>query len=227
MELKKSVKADLEWKKPTFFQVGLVLSLLIVFIIFERVGAREKDEDTFYNAGIQLDEDEKIIQTDQQKDIPPPPPEQMSQTLLEIVANDADVGDFTIDAESDEHLEVEEIVYVENTKEPEVHEVEIFEIVEVQPEFPGGDAARQRFLQENVKYPKVAMETGTEGTVMVSFVVEPDGRITNVEIARSRAPSLDEEAIRVTKSMPKWKPGQQRGRAVRTRFRMPISFVLN
>ncbi|MDR0368390.1 MAG: energy transducer TonB, partial [Bacteroidales bacterium] len=93
--------------------------------------------------------------------------------------------------------------------------------------FPGGEEARLKFLRDNVVYPKIARETGVEGTVMVSFVVEPDGRITNVEIGRGRAPSLDEEAIRVAKLMPKWKAGKQRGKAVRVRCNMPIRFTLN
>jgi len=226
MELKKSVKADLEWKKPTFLQIGLVLSLLTIYLVFEFVGAREQEE-TMYEMTASVVDEEKIIQTDQPKEAPPPPPQQMSQAIIEVVADNITVADFTIDAESDERLEVEEVVYVENTREEVVVEAEIFEIVEVNPEFPGGEEARLKFLRDNIAYPKVAMEAGIEGTVTLSFVVEPDGRITNVEVLRGRAPSLDEEAVRVAKKMPKWTPGKQRGRAVRARFRMPIRFVLN
>ena len=226
MEPKKSVKADLEWKKPTFLQIGLVVSLLVVYLAFELVGARDQTEDVFGPVTQVIDE-EQIIQTEQPKEAPPPPPQQMSQTIIEVIADDIKVADFTIDAEADENLEVEEIVYVEDTKVEEVKEAEIFIVVEVEPEFPGGEEARMKFLRDNVVYPKIARETGVEGTVLVSFVVEPDGRITNVEILRGRAPSLDEEAVRVTKLMPKWKAGKQRGKSVRVKYNMPIRFTLN
>ena len=226
MEPKKSVKADLEWKKPTFLQIGLVVSLLVVYSAFELVGSREKGEVGYATMGQIIDE-EQVIQTEQPKDLPPPPPQQMSQTIIEVIADNVTVDEFHIDAESDENLVVDEIVYVEDTKVEEVKETEIFEVVEIEPKFPGGDEARMKFLQDNIVYPKVARETGLEGMVIVAFVVEPDGSITNVEIVRGRAPSLDEEAIRVTKKMPKWTPGKQRGKNVRVRYRMPIRFSLN
>jgi protein TonB len=226
MEPKKSVKADLEWKKPTFLQIGLVVSLLVVYLAFEMVGSQEKSEAMFVGTGQMIDE-EQVIQTEQPKELPPPPPQQMSQTIIEVIADNIRVDDFTIDAEADENLEVEEIAYVEDTKEEKVVEAEIFEVVEIEPKFPGGEDARMKFLFDNIVYPKVARETGLEGMVTVGFVVEPDGSITNVEIIRGRAPSLDEEAIRVTKKMPKWTPGKQRGKNVRVRYRMPIRFSLN
>jgi protein TonB len=225
MELKKSIKADLERKKFSFFLTGLVISLLLVYMALELVGSREKSEVMF--AGVtQLIEEEKIIQTEQPKELPPPPPQQMSQTIIEIVSDVTQVEDFTIDAESDEHLEVEEVVYVEDTREEEVKEAEIFTVVEELPEFPGGDEARQKFLQNNLEYPRIARETGLEGRVQIGFVVEPDGRLTNFKVLRGRAPSLDEEALRVAKLMPKWKPGKQRGKAVRVQYQMPITFTL-
>jgi len=98
--------------------------------------------------------------------------------------------------------------------------------VEEYPEFPGGEAARVKFLTENIKYPPKAKEIGLEGKVTVGFVVEPDGSISNVTIVRSASPILDEEAIRVTKLMPKWKPEKLRGKAVRAQYHMPITFTL-
>ena len=109
----------------------------------------------------------------------------------------------------------------EDAKEPEV-----FRFVEEDPEFPGGEKARQQFFADNIVYPRVAREIGAEGRVMVSFIVEPDGKITNVKIERGRIQALDEEAVRVTKMMPPWKPGKQRGRAVRCQFTMPVVFML-
>jgi protein TonB len=225
MELKKSIKADLEREKVSFFLIGLVIALLLVYMAFELVGSREKSEVMFASAA-QLVEEEKVIQTEQPKELPPPPPQQMSQTIIEIVSDVTTVEDFTIDAESDEHLEVEEVVYVEDTREEEVKEAEIFTVVEELPEFPGGDEARQKFLKDNLEYPRIARETGLEGRVQIGFVVEPDGRLTNFKVLRGRAPSLDEEALRVAKLMPKWKAGKQRGKAVRVQYQMPITFTL-
>jgi len=225
MELKKSLKADLEWKKPIFLQIGLIVALLIVFLAFESVGSKERTE-SIVGGDLQVFEDEKMIQTEQPKEPPPPPPQQMAVSLIEIVADNIKLEDFTVDMESTEHLEIAE-VFIEDTKEEEVKEQVPFVIVEVMPDFPGGDAARIKFLQENTKYPPFAREVGLEGKVWISFVVEPDGRLTNIEVYRGVAPILDEEALRVVKMMPKWTPGKQRGKNVRVAFRLPITFTLN
>lgn len=104
--------------------------------------------------------------------------------------------------------------------------IDIFDIIEENPEFPGGEEARQKFLSENIIYPQVAIESNIEGEVVVEFIIEPDGSITNVKINRSVDPSLDAEALRVAKMMPKWKPGKQEGEAVRCQYTMPIIFML-
>ena len=111
-------------------------------------------------------------------------------------------------------------------KNEEVVEEEIFVVVEESPEFPGGEESRLKFLTDNIQYPRIARDAGVEGRVIVGFVVEPDGRITNVKIIRGKVQSLDEEALRVTKMMPRWKPGKQRGKPVRVQFTMPITFLL-
>jgi len=102
----------------------------------------------------------------------------------------------------------------------------IFVFVEYPPTFPGGDEARIKYLQENIHYPKEAKEAGIQGTVYVTFVVEKDGRITNVKVLRGVGSGLDKEAVRVIKNMPKWKSGRQRGKAVRCQFNMPIRYLL-
>ena len=224
MELKKSVKADLEWRKPTFFQIGLLVSLLIVFLAFEFVGAREKVE-KFVSNTMAIEDEDHVINTEQPKELPPPPPPEQS-TAIEIVQNNVQVADFSIDAEATQDLVVEERTYVIEEKVEVVKEAEIFQVVEENPEFPGGDAARMKFLSDNVVYPRAAKEANLEGRVVVGFVVEPDGSISNVKILRGKAPSLDDEAIRVAKMMPKWKPGKQRGKAVRVQYQMPITFSL-
>ena len=104
---------------------------------------------------------------------------------------------------------------------------EVFVFVEVMPKYPGGDEARLEYLRDNIVYPKLAKESGIQGTVYVSFVVEADGRITNVIVLKGIGGGCDEEAVRVVKNMPNWEPGTQRGKKVRTQFNMPFRFVLD
>ena len=103
----------------------------------------------------------------------------------------------------------------------------IFSVVENEPEYPGGEKALYNYIIKNVKYPKSALDKGIEGTVIVEFVVEKNGKISNVKAVKSVSPELDAEAIRVVSKMPKWKPGVQRGEKVRSRWRLPINFQLN
>ena len=100
----------------------------------------------------------------------------------------------------------------------------VYEVVDQMPEFPGGMPAMIEFLQTNIKYPKDAIKQDVGGKVMVMFVVETDGSISNVRVARKVFPSLDKEAVRVVKAMPKWKPGKEKGRAVRVNFTLPVVF---
>ena len=100
----------------------------------------------------------------------------------------------------------------------------VYDQVEEMPEFPGGMPAMIDFLQTNLQYPKDAIKQKVEGRVMVMFVVETDGSISNVRVARKVFPSLDKEAVRVVKAMPKWKPGKEKGRPVRVNFTLPVVF---
>lgn len=108
---------------------------------------------------------------------------------------------------------------------PEVA-TKVFDVVEEMPSFPGGNGALMSYLASNIKYPVVAQENGVQGRVIVSFVVERDGSISDVRVARSVDPSLDREAQRVVKSMPRWKPGKQNGSAVRVKYTVPVVFRL-
>ena len=125
-------------------------------------------------------------------------------------------------------------IYAQKTKRNKLKQTEEHHIVgerdtivEIMPEFPGGEEARVKFLQENLQYPKEAREAGIEGRVVVGFVVEPDGRLTNFTVVRGVIPILDEEALRVIKLMPNWIPGKQRGKQVRVLFQVPIIFGFN
>lgn len=103
---------------------------------------------------------------------------------------------------------------------------EVFMVAEQMPEYPGGMKEMLKFLQENVKYPENAMKNNVQGRVIVQFVVEKDGTLTEFKVARSVDPDLDAEALRVLQTMPKWKPGMQRGKIVRVKFTVPVSFKL-
>ena len=117
----------------------------------------------------------------------------------------------------------EEIAQPEPPKE---EENKIFDVVEEQPSFPGGDGALMQWLRDNIKYPVIAAENGIEGRVIVQFVVSKTGSISDVRVARSVDPSLDKEAVRVVSSMPNWTPGKQNGSAVNVRFTLPVTFKL-
>ena len=105
-------------------------------------------------------------------------------------------------------------------------ENKVFDVVEQMPSFPGGNSALMAYLNSNVKYPVVAQENGVQGRVVISFVVERDGSITDVQVVKSVDPSLDREAARVVRSMPRWNPGKQNGQAVRVKYDVPVSFRL-
>lgn len=102
----------------------------------------------------------------------------------------------------------------------------VYDVVEVMPQYPGGQIAMLKYIMENIKYPKQIMEEGIQGRVTVSFIVEKDGRVSNVRLLRSVQSALDKEAIRVVKSMPKWTPGKHNGKPVRVRFNLPVMFKL-
>lgn len=224
MELKKSKKANLENKRSLFIQIGLVVALAVVFLAFEWKSYEKVEFD------LQLEIptiEEEIIPITRQETKPPPPPQPQNQEL-NIVEDDVEVEEeVEINAEIDQETEVEEYIPppVEEEEE-EVVEVEIFTVVEQMPEFPGGAGAMMKYLGDNIQYPQMAREIGTQGTVFVTFVVEPNGAITGVRILRGIGSGCDEEAIRVVKSMPKWTPGKQRGRSVRVQFNLPVKFIL-
>ncbi|MBW6479454.1 MAG: energy transducer TonB [Bacteroidales bacterium] len=104
---------------------------------------------------------------------------------------------------------------------------QIFTVVEDQPEFPGGTDSLMTYLMQNLRYPKEARDARIQGTVFVTFVVEKDGSVSDVRTLRGVAPSLDEEAIRVVRAMPAWKPGYQRGQTVRVQYNLPIRFIMD
>lgn len=224
MDAKKTEKADLENKKAIFLQIGFVIALAFVLVAFNY---KSYERGSGLDIQVQVDNTpEEIIPITKQEVKPPPPPPPRQITIINIVEDDVEVeDDIEIDVEADQKTEIADFVPVVKVEE-EVEELEIFTVVESMPEFPGGDAARMKFLQENIKYPQLARESGIQGTVYVTFVVETDGRVTDVRVLRGIGGGCDEEAVRVIQAMPRWNPGKQRGKPVRVQFNMPIRFTL-
>jgi len=221
MELKKNPEADLERRKSSLRWMGIMAAMAAMLVSFEW---KSFDETAKGLGDYQADlvEDEKVPISFQQP--PPPPPPQQQQTVLDIVEDDEDVEEELQmeDTEVDQDTEIE---FIEETAE-EVVEDEIFTIVQDMPSFPGGDGAMLSYLGKNIKYPTLAKESGIQGTVYVTFVVEKDGRVSDVKVLRGIGGGCDEEAIRVVKSMPRWTPGKQRGKPVKVQYNLPCRFVL-
>ena len=231
MEIKKSRKADLEGGKGLSILMGIVVGLAVLFVAFEW-GTQEKT--------IQKDEgiadiiaEEEIDITRQEETPPPPPPpppvEQVAE-VLNVVEDDVEVENTDLLSSEDNQAEAQTQTYVPpvvKVEEEEESSQQIFMVVEEMPEFPGGQAALMSFIAKSIKYPVVAQENGIQGRVTCSFVVNKDGSIVDAEVIRGIDPSLDKEALRVINTMPKWKPGKQRGKPVRVKFTVPINFRLN
>lgn len=155
-------------------------------------------------------------------------PEEEMKSQEELNENKITIGAFDVKGNDEEGGTVLKAVEEIATPEPPKHEEEtkVFDVVEQMPSFPGGQAALMQYLSSHVKYPAVAEENGIQGRVTVQFVVEKDGSVSDVKTMKSVDPSLDKEAERVVKSMPKWIPGKQNGSAVRVKYFVPVVFRL-
>lgn len=226
MDVKKSPKATLEDKKFLYVLMGLVMVLSLIYIAFEWTD-KEVTVYEVVDTDLLAEEEIEIIQTAQELPPPPPPPAPEIVEVLNVVEDDVKTETLEIDTEDDKDKTVSINAPVTSSG-PVVEEEDnvVFQVVEKMPGFPGGDAALFKFLGDNVKYPVIAQENGIQGRVICQFVVNRDGSIVDVEVVRSVDPSLDKEAIRVIKSMPKWSPGQQRGKPVRVKYTLPVNFRL-
>ncbi len=180
----------------------------------ERVVERVKSSIKFTAPVIKKDEEVK--------------PDEELKTQDELMSTKTAIGTFDVKGNDDANGEILKAKEVIAEPEPPKHEEEnkVFDIVEQQPLFPGGPTALMKYLSENTKYPVVAQENGVQGRVTVQFVVEKDGSISDVHVLRGVDPSLDKEAVRVVKSMPRWTPGKQNGITVRVNYRVPVLFRL-
>lgn len=213
---KKDPKISLENKKGMFFQIGLAFTLIAVLISFEW---KSYDKSNYNLGDLNLDDMEEEIIPITRQEVKPPPPPPPPPEIIEIVEDEVEIENEVEIEETD--TDEDEIVEIEEDDE------EFFMVVENMPEFPGGDLGLMKFIQKNVRYPAIAKEYNITGKVYVSFIVDKQGSVTNVKIVRGVDKNLDAEALRVVSLLPKYKPGKQRGKAVRVMFTIPINFTLN
>lgn len=229
MEIKKSPKADLQNKRGIFLLIGLVIALGITGLAFSMSSKPEAGE--YKPPKRETTEMEQIDNTRQNQPETPPEPQkaqaQVVTDVLNIVSNDQRIETnivFTDDAD-----DFEDFDFVIEEREEEIVEEEIFITVEEMPTFRGGGLAEFRtWVQQNVRYPQIALENGVQGNVIIKFVVGPDGQMGNYEVLQSPDRTLSEATIAVLEEANElrngWRPGKQRGRPVRVSFTLPVSF---
>ena len=223
MELKKTPKADLQNKKGLLLEIGLVIALLAVILAFSWTPTEYRIE-KMETAAVAVEEEITEITRQDQK--PPEPPKKTEITvitdILDIVTNDTKI---TTDIDFAEFSEDVEIVQQVAVQEEVIEEDQPFVKVEQMPSFQGGDLMTFRnWVQSKVKYPQIAQENGISGRVLLSFVIEKDGSLTGIQVLQSPDRSLSDEATRVLKQSPKWKPGKQRNQTVRVKYTLPVDF---
>lgn len=237
MEVKKSLKADLEGKKSTGMLIGYVLILGAIFVAFEWTQRDRKVvelepvfESTF---------EEDMIPITQQKEVMAPPPAAAPKIaeILNIVDDETELTEEEIETSEDVNQAITTntgtgaaTAVVSGPVGPVVEEVDedrIYDIIQDNPEFPGGMDACLKWLSEHVKYPSICQEQGVQGRVIVSFVVDRDGSVVNVKTVRTPDPFLQKEAERVVKTIPRWKPGYRNGLPCRTMFAVAVLFRLH
>ena len=224
MEIKKSPKADLQNKKGLFLEIGLIVALLAVIAAFLYTPKEYRIEKVDNNYGPVEEEITEITRNEQK---PPEQPQKVEvkvfNDILDIVTNDAKITtDISFEDFADDLEITTQVVEVE---EEEIEDDQPFIKVEKMPSFQGGDLNKFRnWVQERVRYPQIAQENGVSGKIVLSFVVEKDGTLTNIEVLQSPDRSLADEAVRVLKTSPKWEPGQQRNQPVRVKYTLPVDF---
>lgn len=225
MELKKSDEANLEKMRMPLFFVGFLFigSLVLAGFTYQaEVGATDEANKDKRVAEIQVEKEVK--QEEKKDDDTPPPPPQID--VPPPVTEEIKVKENTKDTTTKVIVAIQTDIKMGPIVTPKV-EAEVIEFPDVDPTFPGGAGELQKWIAKNVQYPQTAIELGEQGKVYVSFVVEPDGSVSNVQVERGVSDDLDREAKRVVRSMPKWTAGEAGGKKVRSRMRLPIVFTLN
>ena len=223
MELKKNPKVDVNRLRIVLLEIGLIVALLVVIAAFLYTPREVTVEKIDMNYG---PVEEQITEITRQDQKPPEPPKKTEITvitdILNIVTNDTKISTEVDFAEFEEDVEIIQQVAVE---EENIEDDQPFVKVEEMPTFQGGDLNKFRnWVQSKVRYPQIAQENNISGRVFLMFVVERDGSRTNIQVLQTPDTSLSDEAIRVLKTSPKWKPGKQRNQTVRVKYTLPIDF---
>lgn len=238
MEAINAVNNELRGQKSTGILIGYILTLALMFVAFEYTqrDVAVQEEEKIYDMVMEED----MIPITQQQEVMAPPPAaapKVVDPIINIVDNNTDLPEKEV--ETTEEIN-QAIVSTPGTGTPsaavatgpvgpvveEVDDDRIFDAVEENAQFPGGDDACIKWLHDHIKYPSICQEQGVQGRVIVAFVVNKDGSIVDVKVLRSPDQHLSDEAVRVVKQMPKWKPARQGNRSVRSRFNLPVMFRL-
>ena len=232
MEIKKSAIANLEDKRLMFLLVGVVLALGVTWAAFAWE-TKETDE-AGLKGEVKIEEDmeqeEVFIEEEQKQEMPEEKPEEEEELTDEIEEVEDDEEESVREIIEDKDVEIVAVerntnIQVEEEEE-EVEEVP-FALVEVKPSFQGGDANDfSKWVNQRLVYPEIAKENNIQGRVILQFTIDAGGNMTNVKVVRGVDKSLDEEAVRVVKSSPKWTPGRQRDRAAKVTYTFPVIFQL-
>jgi protein TonB len=223
MEVKKTDKADLTKKSVFYFSIGLLVTMSLVLVAFEW---KSVDESVVELKGKTSDTFEDVIEVPPTDQPPPPPPPIQAPVIVEVPDEEEIEEEIKVnlDIEVTQDTKVEEIVVKADVVEEETDE--IFTIVEESAAPKGGMGAFYKFVQDKMKYPPQARRMGIDGKVFVEFVVNKDGSISDVRAVKGIGAGCDEEAVRVVQSAPSWTPGKQRGKPVKQRMVLPITFKL-
>ena len=227
MTQKKSDRVDLQNKRVLFTEIGCIVALALVYFGLEYSSAKTETA-LLEDVGIMAEMEEMIPIT---FDTPPPPPEMPKIPVLsdqiDIVDDDIEIEEIVINLEDHKDLGVEIIDYIPVEEEDVIEETLPFVMVEQKPKFNGGDANEfSKWVNSRLQYPQICIENGRQGRVTLSFTIKADGSLSDVKVLRGVDPALDQEAVRVVKSSPKWTPGKQRDRAVAVSYTFPVIFQL-
>ena len=213
---------------------ALLLAVLIPFFVFKQARSVNVEK----TVGAEFTELKRAPEDAPPPPPPPPPPAEMEQKVkFTAPVVTTDTVEETSSLLNQDELNASSVTVAPITEEQEIvveetenkvieQQAPVFTIVELMPGYNGGEEAMYKYLSDNIKYPQVAKETGIQGNVIVTFVVEKDGTITDVRILKDIGGGCGEEALRVVKAMPRWNPGKQNGVPVRVQFNLPIRFTL-
>ena len=223
MEIKKSPKADLQNKRGLLLEIGLIIALVAVIGAFSYTPKEYRNEQIeTETAPVETEITEITRQPEKQPEAPKKVEVKVIADILEVVTNDTQIETDITFVDFDQEADVIQQVAIE---EEVIEDDQPFLVAETMPSFQGGDLNTFRnWVQQNVKFPQIALENGIQGRVVLTFVIEKDGRLTNIQVLQTPDRSLSEEAIRVLSKSPKWSPGKQRNQVVRVKYTLPVDF---